>query len=112
MRLSAAFLVFGALVAIVPPGQAQATSGPGCLRIVNVDPGDKLNIRRRPDASSAVVARADPANQGILHLDGKCRPASLAWKYRWCPVSYFSGGPSDPAKGWVKARFVRDSECP
>ena len=91
---------------------AAATTGPGCLRVVNIAPGDVLNIRNRANAASRVVAIIKPASQGILHLDGKCRPRSVAWGNRWCPVSYFTGGPNDPVRGFVKARFVRDQECP
>ena len=111
---SAAFLVtiafclagFGAL------SPAGATSGPGCLRVVNIASGDVLNIRRNPDASSRIVGAIDPENQGIISLRGKCKPLNIAWGSRWCPIAYYSGGPNDPARGWVKARFVRDSDCP
>ena len=89
-----------------------ATTGPGCLRVVNIAAGDVLNLRRRPDASSRILVAIIPSEQGILHLDGKCKPLSTPWKNRWCPVSYFTGSPGDPVKGFVKARFVRDQECP
>ena len=91
---------------------AAATTGPGCLRVVNIAPDDVLNVRKRPNAASRIVAAIIPSQQGILHLDGKCRPLSAAWGNRWCPVSYFTGSPGDPVRGFVKARFVRDQECP
>jgi hypothetical protein len=91
---------------------AFATSGPGCLRVVNVPPGDVLNIRKRPNASSPVTGSIVSAQQGIISLRGACKPLNVAWGSRWCPVDYYSGGPNDPARGWVKARFVRDSDCP
>lgn len=91
---------------------AGATSGPGCLRVVNIAPGDVLNIRRTPNASSRIAGSIDPDNQGIISLRGVCKPLSLPWRSRWCPVAYYSGGPNDPVRGWVKARFVRDSDCP
>ena len=114
MRATAAFFIIFAMMVldVMPVNSAHATSGTGCLRVVNIESGDMLNIRRRPHASARIVATVDPATQGILHLDGTCRPKSLPWRSRWCPVSYYSGGPNDPAKGWVKARFVRDSDCP
>jgi hypothetical protein len=93
-------------------GPAAATTGPGCLGVVGVAAGDVLNIRKRPAVSSRILASIIPSRQGILHLDGKCRPLSAQWRSRWCPVSYFTGSPGDPVRGWVKARFVRDRECP
>ncbi len=114
MKNSRALLnIAGALAVICTlSGPAAATTGPGCLRVVNIAPGDVLNLRKRPNAASRIVASIIPSRQGILHLDGKCRPLSAAWGSRWCPVSYFTGSPSDPVRGFVKARFVRDQECP
>ena len=80
--------------------------------MVNIAAGEVLNVRKRTNAASRIVAAIIPAQQGILHLDGKCRPLSAAWGSRWCPVSYFTGSPGDPVRGFVKARFVRDQECP
>ena len=114
MKKSGTLLKFAAALAIVCSwsGPVAATTGPGCLRVVNIAAGDVLNVRKRPNASSRIVAAIIPSQQGILHLDGKCRPLSAAWGSRWCPVSYFTGSPDDPVKGFVKARFVRDQECP
>ena len=111
---SAAFLVTATLclTSLTAVQTAYATTGTGCLRVVNIASGDVLNIRRNPDASSRIVGAIDPDNQGIISLRGKCKPLSAAWGSRWCPVDYYSGGANDPARGWVKARFVRDSDCP
>jgi Bacterial SH3 domain len=87
-----------------------ATTGPGCLYVVNIAPGDALNMRARPSASSRVVDRLVPGQHGILHLDRACGPRSLPWGQRWCKISHFSGDRT--TSGYVKARFVRDSECP
>ena len=97
-----------ALFAFVP--QAQATSGPGCLVVVNVAAWDSLNMRARPDASSRVVDKLKPQAHGIIHLDAPCTPRSRPWAQRWCPVTHYDGDRT--AKGWLKARFVRDSDCP
>jgi hypothetical protein len=97
-------LVFG----FVSP--SLATSGPGCLVVVNVASNDALNVRARASASSMIVDRLAFGRHGIIHLDGKCIPESRAWASRWCPVTHFNG--DRVTKGWVKARFVRDSECP
>lgn len=100
-----AVLAAGALAA-----PAAATTGPGCLRVVNVASWDVLNMRARPSASSRVVAAIDPDGFGVLALRGTCVPRSVAWGSRWCPVAYSDD--RGTRKGWVKARFVRDAECP
>lgn len=96
------------LAAMAAP--AVATTGPGCLRVVNVASWDVLNIRARPSASSRIVAAVDPDGYGVLALRGTCVPKSVSWGSRWCPVSYSDG--DGTRRGWVKARFVRDAECP
>jgi hypothetical protein len=92
------------------PQAALATSGPGCLIVVNVESWDVLNMRARPSASSRIVDQLEPGNHGIIHLDRACAPRSLPWPQRWCKVSHYNG--DDVTRGYVKARFVRDSDCP
>jgi hypothetical protein len=87
-----------------------ATTGPGCLVVVNVASNDVLNMRTRASASSMIVDRLVPGQHGIIHLDGKCIPESNPWASRWCPVTHYNG--DRVTHGWVKARFVCDSECP
>lgn len=91
-------------------GAASATSGPGCLTVTNVAVGDFLALRTKPSAGAAILDRLVPGQHGVIHLDGPCTPTSVAWASRWCPVTYYGGDGSK--KGWVKARYVRDSECP
>jgi len=100
----ASILVFGSV------SPSLATSGPGCLVIVNVASNDALNVRPSASASSMIVDRLVPGRHGIIHLDGKCIPESRPWASRWCSVTHYNG--DRVTKGWVKARFVRDSECP
>lgn len=107
LAMAGAALVVAGL-AWSPP--AQATSGPGCLRVVNVESWDRLNMRARPSASSRIVDRLHPSRHGIISLRGECVPKSRPWGSRWCPVMHFDGGHT--SRGWVKARFVRDSDCP
>jgi hypothetical protein len=104
-KLAAIILV---TVALAPA--AQATSGPGCLVVRNVAWGDVLNLRARPSASSRIVAALIPERHGIIHLDQPCGPRSAPWAQRWCKVSVYDGG--GVRRGYVKARFVRDSDCP
>jgi hypothetical protein len=87
-----------------------ATTGPGCLVVVNVASNDALNMRAHASASSMIVDRLVPDRHGIIHLDGKCAPKSKPWASRWCPVTHYNG--DRVTHGVVKARFVRDSECP
>jgi hypothetical protein len=89
---------------------AAATSGPGCLIVINVAPDDALNMRARPSANARIVDRLRPGRHGIIHLDRRCEPLSQPWGSRWCPVTHYDGDRT--VKGWVKARFVRDSDCP
>ncbi|NJM29265.1 MAG: SH3 domain-containing protein [Rhizobiales bacterium] len=91
-------------------GQASATSGPGCLVVHNVARNDVLNMRARPTQQSRIVDALIPGRHGIIHLDRPCGPASKHWGSRWCKVSHYDGG--RVTRGYVKARFVRDSDCP
>lgn len=99
-----------AVALAVLPATAHATSGPGCLYVVNVASGDALNMRARPSASARIVDRLAPGAHGIIHLDDTCIPLSRSWGSRWCPVTHYDG--DRVTKGWVKARYVRDSDCP
>jgi hypothetical protein len=89
---------------------SHATTGPGCLVVVNVASGDALNLRARPSSEAAILDVLVPGEHGVIHLDGQCQPKDVPWRSRWCPVTHYSG--NDTTHGWVKARFVRDSECP
>ena len=99
-----------ALLLLAAASPASSTSGPGCLVVVNVAENDALNMRAKPSASSTIVGMLAPGRHGIIHLDAKCVPLSIAWSSRWCPVTHYDG--DAVTKGWVKARFVRDSDCP
>jgi hypothetical protein len=89
---------------------ASATSGPGCLVVVNVAANDALNLREKASAQSRIVDVLVPGHHGIIHLEAPCAPLSIAWGSRWCPVTHYNG--DAVTKGWVKARYVRDSDCP
>jgi hypothetical protein len=95
---------------LLAAGEANATSGPGCLVVVNVAADDALNMRSRPSARAAVVDVLVPGAHGIIHLDRPCIPRSRPWAQRWCPVSHYNG--DRVTRGWVKARYVRDVDCP
>jgi Bacterial SH3 domain len=102
--------IFSLLFFLVGVPSALATSGPGCLVVVNVASYDALNLRAKPSASARIVDRLKPGKHGIIHLDGVCKPKSRPWADRWCPVTHYNG--DRVTKGWVKARYVRDSDCP
>lgn len=100
-------LAVGLATAATP---ASATSGPGCLRVVNVADDDVLNVRQAPSASSTIVDRLHPTRHGIIRLTAPCVPQTRPWAQRWCPITHYSGNYT--ASGYVKARFVRDQDCP
>jgi hypothetical protein len=102
--------VIACLILLGAAAPALATSGPGCLVVVNVASNDTLNLRAKASAFSAIVDRLVPGQHGIIHLDASCVPESRPWGSRWCPVTHYNG--DSVTKGWVKARFVRDSDCP
>ena len=89
---------------------ALATSGPGCLVVVNAAAADVHNLRASPSPSARIVDTLVPGQHGIIHLDAQCPPKALPWGSRWCPVTHYQG--DKVAQGWVKARYVRDSDCP
>lgn len=103
-------LLIAAVLLAAGAVSANATSGPGCLRVVNVAYDDVLNMRARPNASSRIVAGLVPGEHGIIHLDAPCSPRSKPWGQRWCKVTVYDG--DGTRRGWVRARFVRDSDCP
>lgn len=104
-----AFLLSLILVAAVSV-PAFATSGPGCLYVVNVAPNDALNMRARASSNSRIVGVLPPGRHGIIKLETECVPKNRAWGSRWCPVTHYDG--DAVTRGWVKARYVRDSDCP
>jgi len=99
---------FAAVVTVA--NTASATSGPGCLRVVNVESWDVLNIRASASANSEIVDELQPSRHGVISLDGECGPVSLPWASRWCPITHYNGDRT--TRGYVKARYVRDAECP
>jgi len=103
-------LLVASVMLMASSATAWAATGPGCLRVVNVSSDDVLNVRVRPSASSRIVGELVPGEHGIIHLDAPCRPRNAAWRNRWCPVSVYEGDRT--YRGWVRARFVRDSDCP
>lgn len=104
------FAALAATFALTGAAPAFATSGPGCLYVVNVASNDALNVRARPSASSRIVDILVPGQHGIIHLDAACTPKSVSWGNRWCPITHYNG--NSVKSGWVKARYVRDSDCP
>jgi hypothetical protein len=103
-------LLLSAAMLVVLSGTAAAASGPGCLVVVNVAYNDALNMRSRPSSSARIVDVLLPGRHGIIHLDQACGPKSKPWGSRWCKVSHYDG--DRVTRGYVKARFVRDSDCP
>lgn len=73
--------------------------GPDFWEVANVPPGDTLNIRSRPSAQAATVARL--RNGTVLRNLG-CR---MNGRTRWCRVERRDGS----AGGWAAGRFLIES---
>lgn len=101
---------FGLAAMLVFAGSANATSGPGCFQIVNVANNDVLNIRAEPNAGAKLTGTMMPREHGIIHGEGPCKPKAVALNQRWCPIIHYHGGGT--TLGWVKRRYLRDSDCP
>jgi hypothetical protein len=97
-----------ALVTAVAP--AQATTGWGCFRVVNVTAGDTLNMRAKASTSAAVVDRLVPGKHGVLAEAGACTPGNAAPSKQWCPVKHYSG--NGTTTGWVRLIYLSPSQCP
>ena len=110
--MRSASIIFGllALASAALATQALATTGKGCLRVVNVDPSDQLWLRAAPHPTARIVMGITPGGPAVIHLDAKCVPFALPYAKRWCPVSIYSD--DGRFMGYVKAHFVQRSECP
>jgi hypothetical protein len=84
----------------VQPDFADGLSGgPDFWEVANVPPGDRLNVRSRPSAQAATVARL--RNGTVLRNLG-CR---MNGQTRWCRVEQRDGS----AAGWAAGRFLVES---
>jgi Bacterial SH3 domain len=70
---------------------------PGFM-VVNVAPGDVLNVRKGPSAQFEVVGGLPPGSRGVM-VTGACQS-------RWCPVEHAS------ARGWVNSTYLAREERP
>ena len=66
--------------------------------VVNVAPGDVLNVREGPSAHFEVVGGLPPGSRGVT-VTGACQS-------RWCPVEHPS------ARGWVNSTYLAREEPP
>ena len=67
-----------AMFLLAPAAPALATSGPGCLVVVNVASNDALNVRKRASASSPMWLSASVGTSARSPRVAACRSA--------CPV--------------------------
>ena len=105
------------LLAICAPAHAEA-DGPDYWAVVGVAPGDVLNMRADPTASSRIVGRIPAAATGLRNLGCRGVPTFEEWqrmseaekrraaRLRWCRVE-FRGN-----TGWVAGRFLREGGPP
>jgi uncharacterized protein YraI len=89
---------------------AQATTGWGCFKVINVPSGDVLSLRSGPSTRDAVVGQIVPGQHGIIAESGACLPANKPPSAQWCPVRLYDG--DRVAEGWVRLRYLAPSECP
>ncbi|WP_375588303.1 hypothetical protein ABWH89_13305 [Hoeflea alexandrii] len=82
-----------------------------CFNVVNVEPDDVLNMRASYSFQSDIVGTIPPDHQpGSVFAIGVCMPRDRPEPQRWCAVAYES--PSGRINGWVKRRFIEDTQCP
>lgn len=72
------------------------------FRVDGVGAGDILNMRRGPDAASALVGAIPP---GVTHVEGLGSPSTVG-PSTWQRVRYAG------AVGWVNARFLKPDASP
>lgn len=111
MRLTRLVAVAAIVAVLTPAQETNAATDSGCWRVINVVPGDSLNMRARPDFRSQIVDRLIPGRHGIISADGRCIPNWKPWGQRWCPISH-SSGHYPTTRGWAKARFLGGAGCP
>jgi hypothetical protein len=66
--------------------------------VVNVAPGDVLNVRTGPSVDFEVIGGLPPGSRGVT-VTGACQS-------RWCPVEHPS------ARGWVNSTYLAREEPP
>lgn len=106
-RAALAASALGLLATALP---AQATSGPGCYQVVNVQSWDVLNVRSRASATASIVEMLRPGNHGIIAGDGPCTPSHRPLPSRWCRITHYDG--DRVVSGWAKRRYLAPSDCP
>ncbi|MCR9137991.1 MAG: SH3 domain-containing protein [Alphaproteobacteria bacterium] len=97
-------------MATMAPLPAHATTEGTCFQVRNVQQDDVLNIRQERSARSSIVGVIPPEQHGIIALEGRCEPTSVALDSRWCRIAYYDGDAT--ARGYVKRRYLYPSECP
>jgi uncharacterized protein YraI len=78
--------------------RSAAPAATSAFTVVNVAPGDVLNVRKGPSAQFEVVGGLPPGSRGVT-VTGACQ-------LRWCPVEHPS------ARGWVNSTFLAREEPP
>jgi hypothetical protein len=118
IKLAVVLLAFagGVLGTTALPSSAAALFG---WQVVDVSPGDVLNIRASPGGSSKVLV--GHPNGALLSLTGRCTggvhldaisglPATKQQRLvrnTWCEVWVDPQGAGDWRVGWVRGRYIR-----
>jgi hypothetical protein len=112
----AAVLAVASLVAAVAPSGASAFFA---WSVVDVPPGDTLNVRAWPSSQSQILV-AYP-NNTVLSMTGKCTGGVNldaiagwpAWKqrqavrYQWCETWIDPYGNGQYRSGWVYGKYIQ-----
>jgi hypothetical protein len=109
-------IALGSIVASAQPSSAAALFG---WRVVNVPPGEVLQVRTQPSATSPVLVGYPEGTQ--LSLTGRCtgglgldtisgqqpeKQQELVHS-RWCEVWLDPTGNGAWRSGWVRGRYIR-----
>ena len=86
------------LLALLVLAATPAAARQELYRVVGIAPGDRLNIRDRPDAGAEIVGAIPP---NARRLQGFGCTDDTPSRQAWCRVRYRG------AVGWVREIFIR-----
>lgn len=86
-------IVMALVLAVCPPALALAEEYPALYRVVDVAPGDVLNIRNAPGTGGAILGGLPPGQAGV-------EVVALSPDARWGQINHAEG------VGWVSMRYL------
>ena len=92
---------------LVPCVALATADGPDRFDVTNVRRDDVLNMRERPGADAAIVAKIPPTAKGLDNLGcvpvGPGKSASESRQQFWCKVHYRGH------VGWVRSSYLAEA---